>query len=155
MSDPPHESGSGPQPQHEPPIPPVGEGNTTGLPAYPPQQSSPNYGPPQTPAMPGPGYGPPAYGSPPASFPPVTISAKNPALHLIVSIFLPGVGSMMSDRVGIGVAILLLYILAIVLDVTVVGAIVGIPLGVGVWIWGLVDAYKGAQNWNRSHGIVS
>jgi hypothetical protein len=23
------------------------------------------------------------------------------------------------------------------------------------WIWGLVDAYQGAQRWNARHGILS
>lgn len=101
------------------------------------------------------GHSPVSYSGQPVGSPPVFISAKSPAVHLVVSLFLPGVGSLMSGRTGIGVTILLLYILAVVLDVTVIGAIVGIPLGIGVWIWGMVDAYVGAQNWNRSHGIVS
>ena len=39
------------------------------------------------------------------------------------------------------------WVLAIVL--------IGIPLAIGTWIWGLVDAYQSAQRWNRAHGIVS
>jgi hypothetical protein len=25
----------------------------------------------------------------------------------------------------------------------------------GIWVWGMVDAYQGAQRWNRRHGIIS
>jgi TM2 domain-containing membrane protein YozV len=83
------------------------------------------------------------------------IAPKSPALGLIVSFFLPGVGSMINGDVGIGITILLLWLLAWVLDVTVFGLIVGVPLGLGMWIWGLIDGYQGAQRWNRRHGIIS
>jgi TM2 domain-containing membrane protein YozV len=83
------------------------------------------------------------------------VAPKSPAVSLIVSFFLPGVGSMINGDVGIGITILLLWILAIFLDVTVFGLIVGVPLGLGMWIWGMIDAYQGAQRWNRKHGIIS
>jgi TM2 domain-containing membrane protein YozV len=83
------------------------------------------------------------------------VAPKSPAVSLIVSFFLPGVGSMINGDVGIGITILLLWILAIGLDVTVFGLIVGVPLGLGMWIWGMIDAYQGAQRWNRKHGIIS
>ena len=28
-------------------------------------------------------------------------------------------------------------------------------VAVGLWVWGMVDAYQGAQQWNRRHGILS
>jgi TM2 domain-containing membrane protein YozV len=83
------------------------------------------------------------------------IAPKSPAVSLIVSFFLPGVGSLINGDVGIGITILLLWLLALVLDVTVFGLIVGVPLGVGMWIWGMIDAHQGAQRWNRRHGIIS
>jgi hypothetical protein len=24
-----------------------------------------------------------------------------------------------------------------------------------IWVWGMVDAYQGAQRWNHRHGIIS
>jgi hypothetical protein len=33
--------------------------------------------------------------------------------------------------------------------------IVGIVGVIGFWIWGMVDAYQGAQRWNARHGIIS
>src|SRR5258708_19937861 len=68
------------------------------------------------------------------------VAPKSPAVSLIVSLFLPGVGSMINGDVGIRIAILLLCLLAIALDVTSFGLIVGIPLGIGVFVWGLNDA---------------
>ena len=83
------------------------------------------------------------------------VAPKSPAVSLIVSFFLPGVGSMINGDVGIGITILLLWLLAIFLDVTVFGLVVGVPLGLAMFIWGLIDAYQGAQRWNRQHGIIS
>jgi TM2 domain-containing membrane protein YozV len=79
------------------------------------------------------------------------VAPKNPAVSLIVSFFIPGVGSMINGDVGTGVAILLLYIIG---WFTVL-IFVGVPLALGAWIWGMVDAYKGAQRWNARHGIIS
>jgi TM2 domain-containing membrane protein YozV len=79
------------------------------------------------------------------------VAPKNPAVSLIVSFFIPGVGSMINGDVGTGIAILLLYIAGWVLAVF----LIGIPLAIGAWIWGMVDAYQGAQRWNARHGIIS
>ena len=83
------------------------------------------------------------------------IAPKSPAVSLIVSFFLPGVGSMINGDVGIGITILLLWLLSFGLDATLIGLVVGVPLGIGMFIWGLIDAYQGAQRWNRKHGIIS
>jgi TM2 domain-containing membrane protein YozV len=84
-----------------------------------------------------------------------TVAPKSPAVSLIVSFFIPGVGSMINGDTGIGLTILLLWILAIILDFTFIGLIVGVPLGLAMFIWGLVDAYQGARRWNARHGIIS
>jgi hypothetical protein len=62
---------------------------------------------------------------------------------------------MINGDVGIGITILLLWLLALFLDVTIFGLVVGLPLGLAMFIWGLIDAYQGAQRWNRKHGIIS
>jgi TM2 domain-containing membrane protein YozV len=79
------------------------------------------------------------------------VAPKNPAVSLIVSFFIPGVGSMINGDVGTGVAILLLYIVGWF----TVFFLIGVPLAIGAWIWGMVDAYRGAQRWNARHGIIS
>lgn len=81
----------------------------------------------------------------------MVIAPKNPAVSLIISFFIPGVGSMVNGDVGTGVAILVLWIIGIALSVF----LIGIPLILGAWIWGMIDAYQGAQRWNRAHGILS
>ena len=81
----------------------------------------------------------------------MVVAPKSPALSLIVSFFIPGVGSMINGDVGTGVAILVLYVVGIVASFI----LIGIPLAIGAWIWGLVDAYQGAQRWNARHGILS
>jgi TM2 domain-containing membrane protein YozV len=95
---------------------------------------------------------------PPMAYPTTggrAVAPKNPAVSLIVSFFIPGVGSLVNGDTGIGLTILLLWLLAIGLDITVVGAVVGIPLGLAMFIWGLIDAYQGARRWNARHGIIS
>jgi TM2 domain-containing membrane protein YozV len=79
------------------------------------------------------------------------VAPKNPALSVLLSIFIPGLGSMVNGHVGTGVTILLLNILGLLLSII----LIGIPLMIGTWIWGLVDAYKSAQRWNAAHGIIS
>ncbi len=79
------------------------------------------------------------------------VAPKSPALSVLLSIFIPGLGSMVNDHVSTGVTILLLNILGLVLAVF----LIGIPIMIGTWIWGLVDAYQSAQRWNAKHGIIS
>jgi TM2 domain-containing membrane protein YozV len=83
------------------------------------------------------------------------VAPKSPGVSLIVSFFIPGVGSMINGDTGIGITILLLWLLAIALDFTVIGLIVGVPLGIAMFVWGLIDAYQGARRWNARHGIIS
>lgn len=79
------------------------------------------------------------------------VAPKNPAISLLVSFFVPGVGSMINGDVGIGVAILIGYLISFPLVLVVIG----LPMLLGFWVWGMVDAYQGAVRWNRAHGIVS
>ncbi len=76
---------------------------------------------------------------------------KNPAVALIVSVFLPGVGSMISDQPAIGTVILVSYVLGWVLTLVLVGFVI-VP---AAWVFGLVHAYQSAQRWNREHGFTS
>lgn len=80
-----------------------------------------------------------------------TVAPKSPAVSVLLSVFIPGLGSMVNGNVGVGVAILMLNILGWILAL----ALIGIPLAIGTWIWGLADAHQSAQRWNREHGIIS
>lgn len=82
---------------------------------------------------------------------PVMVAPKSPAGSVLLSIFIPGLGSMVNDNAGVGVTILILNIIGWILAIV----LIGIPLALGTWIWGLVDAYQSAQRWNRAHGIIS
>jgi TM2 domain-containing membrane protein YozV len=82
---------------------------------------------------------------------PVMVAPKSPAGSVLLSIFIPGLGSMVNDNARVGVTILILNIIGWILAIV----LIGIPLALGSWIWGLVDAYQSAQRWNRAHGIVS
>lgn len=82
---------------------------------------------------------------------PQAVLPKNPALGVILSFFIPGVGSMVNGDATRGVIILVIYMVGWVLALF----LIGIPILIGAWIWGLVDGYLSAQRWNLAHGIVS
>ncbi len=77
------------------------------------------------------------------------VGRKSPAVGVLLSFFVPGLGSMVSGNVGIGVTILILNIVGWVLVI----ALIGIPIALGSWIWGMVDAYLSAQKWNKVHDL--
>ncbi len=58
---------------------------------------------------------------------------------------------MMNGDLTKGAAILVGYLVSIVLMFVLIGFLTG-PI---FWIWGMIDAYQGAQAWNARHGIVS
>jgi len=89
--------------------------------------------------------------APQAQVAPQAVLPKNPALGVILSFFIPGVGSMVNGDATRGVIILVVYMVGWVLALF----LIGIPILIGAWIWGLVDGYLSAQRWNLAHGIVS
>ena len=144
MAYPPPEQAPGPQPQGGAyPGPPQG-----GYGGYqvPPQGGYGGYQvPPQGgygyPAQPTGGYVPPAYGQP-------MMPRKEPVLSLIVSFFLPGVGTMINGEVGKGVGILVGYLVGVLFSFF----LIGVPFAIGFWVWGMVDGYTGAVRYNQLHG---
>jgi TM2 domain-containing membrane protein YozV len=83
--------------------------------------------------------------------PQLVVAPKNPAVSLLVSFFIPGVGSMINGDVAAGVAILVSAIVSWLLLFVLIGFIL-LP---AVWVISLVHAYQGATRWNLQHGIVS
>ena len=57
----------------------------------------------------------------------------------IINIFLPGVGTLLVGKILIGVIQILLYMAAHALTWTVIGALIGVPLIVIIWIWALIS----------------
>jgi len=92
---------------------------------------------------------PPSYGQQPVVY--QQVQAHSPALGVIASFFIPGLGSMLNEQVGKGVAILACYLVSILLCFF----LIGIVLAPACWIWGMVAANNDAHKWNRAHGIIS
>lgn len=122
-------------------------------------------------AAPQPPYQPPV---PPALAP----TRKEPFLSVVASFFIPGLGTMLNGQAGKGVAFMVAFFFgppaALMMSFIVFTAdlmpdegIMGLPipetssnpiliataLAVGVWIWGLIDAYKGAEAHNARNGL--
>ena len=76
-----------------------------------------------------------------AAAPQMMIVPKNPALGVILSFFIPGLGSIVNGSTGRGVIILCVYVVGWILTLV----LIGIPILIGAWIWGLVDGYLSAQ----------
>ena len=88
------------------------------------------------------------YGQP---YPQMMVAPKSPGVAVLASFFIPGLGSMISGRGGMGALILCLYFVSWILTIVFIGFI-----GVfGFWIWGMIQGYADAVAWNRSHGIIS
>jgi TM2 domain-containing membrane protein YozV len=79
------------------------------------------------------------------------VAPKNPAISLLISFFIPGLGSLINGNTQTGVIILALWVVGIVLTFFIIGFFVVL----GAWIWGMIDAYQSAQRWNAQHGIIS
>jgi TM2 domain-containing membrane protein YozV len=69
---------------------------------------------------------------------------KIPLLALALSFFVPGLGQIYNENYVKGGVMIGLCMVAIILDITIIGLIIGIPLMVGVWIWAMVNAHKTA-----------
>jgi TM2 domain-containing membrane protein YozV len=70
---------------------------------------------------------------------------KIPLLALVLSFFVPGLGQIYNENYLKGGVMIALCMVAVVLDITIIGLIIGIPLMVGVWIWAMVNAHKTAS----------
>lgn len=79
------------------------------------------------------------------------VAPKNPALSLLASFFIPGLGQLMNGDTGKGVGMFLGYAFSFILMFVLVGFLTA-P---AIWIWGMIDAYQSAQRWNLQRGIVS
>ncbi|MEO1731430.1 MAG: hypothetical protein AAFR64_11895, partial [Pseudomonadota bacterium] len=59
---------------------------------------------------------------------------------VIINFFIPGIGSLIIGKTTEGIIQLLLYFFGLFLTITVLGAIIGAPMMLAAWIWGLVTA---------------
>ncbi len=93
----------------------------------------------------------PAVPQPPWPAHPPYIQPKSPAVAVVASLLVPGLGSMLSGNGGIGTLILCLWIVAFLASFI----LIGIPFAIGFWIWGMIQAHADAVKWNARHGIIS
>ena len=64
-------------------------------------------------------------------------------LSLILNILiLPGLGSLIGGRIGSGIVQLIFSLIGLVLTLTLIGAIIGIPLMIAMWIWALITGIQ-------------
>ena len=88
---------------------------------------------------------------------PITVARKEPALSVLASFLLPGLGSIINGDVGAGAALMLIYTLSAVFLlcgwIFVIG-LLGIPVMVIVWIGGMIHAHQGAVDFNVRAGYA-
>jgi TM2 domain-containing membrane protein YozV len=125
--------GAGPGYQQQPPFGQAYQQPPQGQNGYPPAPYQQPY--------------PPGYAAPSG----LQVFPKNAGIALLISFFIPGVGSMYAGKTNTGVIILVGYVISWVLTIVIIG-FAGI---FGFWVWGLIDAYQAAQSWNRARGIES
>lgn len=137
-------------PPYDPP-PPIG-----GVPSIPPPSAPvPNL---PTAYSPPPGQGPQGWDArqvPPVAPGMLPPARKEPALSVLASFFLPGLGQLLNGDTNLGVIFLCSYFGAFIFTFCGMAffiGILGIPVIFGVWIWSMVDAYQGAVRFNQRLG---
>ncbi len=59
---------------------------------------------------------------------------------LILNILvLPGLGTLIAGKKSTGIAQIVIWVCGFLLTLTLIGAILGIPMMIGAWIWGIVS----------------
>lgn len=74
---------------------------------------------------------------------------------IILNFFFPGVGSLIIGQVGQGITQLILYGMGVLFTFTLIGAIIGLPMMLAAWIWGLVTAASYNEKPTEIHIIHS
>jgi TM2 domain-containing membrane protein YozV len=69
----------------------------------------------------------------------------NPILALVISIFLPGIGSVYAGKTMMGILIFIVYVILVALYYMLGLNIIFSILALLVWIYGLYDAYTTAK----------
>ena len=69
---------------------------------------------------------------------------KSAALATVLSLIFPGLGQLYNGRAGKGIALIILSIISIALFL----ALIGFVMYFLIWIYGMIDAYNGANKIN-------
>ncbi len=79
------------------------------------------------------------------------LKPRKPWLGALISFFIPGLGSIVNGSVGMGILILVIWIVGLATTFVLVGFFIILV----AWIWGLADGVMSAERWNRRHGVSS
>lgn len=80
---------------------------------------------------------------------------KNPVVHLLASLLVPGLGTFLNGDLTRGMVIFAAYVSCWIGYLLLVWILVGVlflPVALGIWVFGMYDAYRGAETWNRRLG---
>jgi len=77
------------------------------------------------------------------------------AAAILLNFFFPGVGSLVIGKSSEGAIQLVLYIMGLILTLTLIGAIIGVPMMLAAWIWGLVTAASYQETTQVVHVVHS
>ena len=70
------------------------------------------------------------------------VSKGTAVAALILNIILPGVGTLIAGKTNIGVLQLVLFLVGLFMTLTILGAILGVPLMLVMWVWAVVTGVK-------------
>ncbi len=76
----------------------------------------------------------------------VATEGKNATLATILSLCIPGLGQFYVGQIGKGIMFLIIQSVAVGLTLSVVGALIGIPLWIINPVWSAIDAYKAVKS---------
>ena len=79
-----------------------------------------------------------------------TVGEKNPVLAAILSFLIVGLGQIYNGEIRKGIILIIAYVISIVLCTI----LIGIPLLVILWIYGIYDAYTTANKINAGEITV-
>lgn len=72
---------------------------------------------------------------------------KSAGLAAILSFLIPGLGQIYNGEIGKGI----LFLVVAIIFAFLILLLIGIPLYFILWIYGIYDAYQGAERHNRAH----
>jgi TM2 domain-containing membrane protein YozV len=64
---------------------------------------------------------------------------QNKVIALVINCIVPGAGTIMAGKKKEGIIQIVLAGVALLLIITLIGALLGIPLALGVWIWSIIS----------------
>jgi len=73
---------------------------------------------------------------------------RNPGLAAVCSFFITGLGQIYNGQIFKGLLFMAVWGVAVLMSFL----LIGLPILVIVWVWGIIDAYRTAERLNRMAG---